>query len=190
MNKETLKILKEKKQKKEFTCITRKFGGKYTKRIERGIVHNISNKLIKLCSVEDFRFEESAIFPVKHILKLRFNKNDKYFDKILQLEKIPNQLKNASNPNLNNWRSFFNSLKTDCIIIETENSKNRTFHIGGITEIKRKKMLLQPPKMSESILVANLKSNERQTNQANFYQGAKARHPRRGRQEWHPTHIR
>ena len=140
MNKEIFKTLNMKKQKKEFARITRKYGGKYTKNIERGIVHNISNSLVQICSIEDFKFEESSIFPTKHISKLRFNRNDKYYDHILQLEKIPNKLKTASNPNLTNWNSFFNSLKTDCLIIETENSKNRTFHIGSVIVVKKKKI--------------------------------------------------
>lgn len=138
MKEEIEKLLSIKKRKKDFTRIKRKIKSGVPAFIERGLVKDYSTELIQFISVGDFKIEETIIFPTKDIKKIRFNKNDQYYNHILCEEKIQKSVSNKLKLNLENWKRVFETLNSDCIIVETERSKNRTFHIGGVIKIKKK----------------------------------------------------
>lgn len=136
MNKKIKSILELKKNTQEYLRIKRKYNADYYSEMENGYIHNYSDELVQLLSIEDFAFVETIIFPAKHIKKVKFNKSDKFYNHILKQEKAIKSIKKVSSPNLKNWKQVFKSINSDCIIIETEMSKNRIFHIGGVTEVK------------------------------------------------------
>lgn len=126
-------------REKRFSRITRKISKKEIA-INRGYILDYSNDFILMQEESDFMLLGFWIFESSKITNFRYNKNDKYYDKILESEGLKNDLKIKTKVNLENWETIFISLKKakKHIIVECENPKIDEFIIGEIINIKPK----------------------------------------------------
>jgi len=78
-------IIKKFYENKKFARITRKIsnGNEF---ISRGYIVEYSEKFIVLQETEDFQLLGFCIFPIQTLSKIRYNNNDRYYDKIMDLE--------------------------------------------------------------------------------------------------------
>jgi len=133
---EKIKSYKENKQR---VRLFRKFS-KNRAGISNGYILDFSEKFILLHETDDFRIDGYSILPIEQIKKLRFNKSDKYFDKMMKWENQTEKVGINYFIDLNSWESVFKSLQTKEInvIVECEGSDVNSFTIGPITKIGKK----------------------------------------------------
>lgn len=132
--------IKKRKKQQDYVQLTRNFAPKKSMDIDYGVIQDYSKELIQLHVIVDFEFIQSIIFPINDLAKIRYNRTDKFYNKILKKEKVLKKSKCIKSYDIKNWSTLFNSLKSKCIIVETENSKGRTFHIGGVVKVKKSKI--------------------------------------------------
>lgn len=132
------KIVRNFKEKR-FSRITRKISKKETV-INRGYILDCSDSFFMMRGTENFRLSDFWIFESSKITNFRYNKNDKYYDFIMDSEGLKNDFKIKTKVNLRSWETIFTSLKNakNNIIVECENPKIDEFIIGEITDVKSK----------------------------------------------------
>ncbi len=135
------KRLKKHLDKKRFARVSRSIS-KNRLEISRGFILDYSDELILLQGTDDFQIQGFVVFEKAAIKEIRYNKNDKYYDKILDWEGIKKELGILTKVNISSWKKLFKSLKkkNKNVIIECEHPKIDQFIIGEILEVGKKKL--------------------------------------------------
>lgn len=120
---------------RKYCKIKRKVGDDSFEYSNGYIVDNSANFLL-MQETNEFKILGYLIFPISTIVQIRFNNNDRYYDKIMQWEK---QVENVSKKyiiDLTNWTTIFKTIKKTGfnVIIENENPNDETFDIGPIVK--------------------------------------------------------
>lgn len=131
-------------EKQKFARITRKVAEDWNE-VSRGYIIDFSNDFVMLQECNDFKLTGFNILPIKGFKKIRYNKYDKYYDKIMALENEKENIGAKTKVDLTDWKSIFNSLKEKRknIIIECENPEISTFTIGPIKKTTDKSVFIQ-----------------------------------------------
>ncbi len=108
------------------------------------IVDNSSNFLL-MQEADEFRVLGYLVFPVSTITQIRFNNNDKYYDKIMQWEKQVDNVSKKHKIDLTDWISIFKTIKKAGfnVIIENENPEDESFDIGPIIKTTKTAVYIQ-----------------------------------------------
>ncbi|MEO3407199.1 hypothetical protein AAFN85_24995 [Mucilaginibacter sp. CAU 1740] len=105
-----------------------------------GYILDFSDNLILIQQTDDFKLDGYAILPISQVQKIRYNRSEKYFNKIMQWENRLETLGIKYPIDLDNWRSAFKSLKAlDLkVIAECESEVIDSFTIGPIAKVGKK----------------------------------------------------
>lgn len=122
-----------------FSRITRKTGQGWEE-ISRGYIIDHSRDFIVLQESDDFKLLGFNILPVKHIKKIRYNKNDRYYDKIMSWENQKKGLGVKTKINLKSWKQIFESFSknSSSVIVECEHPDIDSFTIGEVVKVTNK----------------------------------------------------
>ena len=110
-----------------------------------GYIVDTSSDFVLMQIADEFRILGYLVFPMKTITEVRFNNNDKYYDKIMQWEKQVDNVLNKHNIDLTNWSTIFKTIEETGlnVIIENENPDDKSFDIGPITKTNKKAVYVQ-----------------------------------------------
>jgi hypothetical protein len=124
---------------KKFARVTRQVAGDYTE-VSRGYIVDYSKNFIILQETDDFKVFSYLALPIAQIIDLRFNSHDKFYDKIMILEKEIDKVSLPHKIDLSNWQAIFKSLKSIGlnVIVECEDPSIDTFTIGPIFKTTKK----------------------------------------------------
>ncbi|MCA0133890.1 hypothetical protein [Winogradskyella alexanderae] len=128
----------------KFARITRKVAEDWDE-LSRGYIVDFSNDFVVIQECDDFRLLGFNILPIKDFKQIRYNNNDKYYDKIMLLENEKKNIGIKTKVDLTNWKSIFQSLrkKKKNVVVECENPKIDSFTIGPIKRITDKSVFIQ-----------------------------------------------
>lgn len=134
----TKQKIKYHKDNNLFCKITRDVG-ESNSILNGGYIIDYSKDFVLMQECDEFSLLGYLIFPIKTISNIRFNKNDKYYHKIMKWEKQIANLHKKHEINLNDWSSIFKSIKKTglSVIIENENPADKTFDIGPIIKVTK-----------------------------------------------------
>lgn len=125
-------------ENKRFCFLERKVGNN---KIENkyGYIVDLSDDYVLLQETDDFEFRGYLIIPINTISEVRFNNKDRYYDKIMNWEKLTDKIERKYDVNLSNWESIFKSIKklNLNVIIENEDPDDYSFDIGPITKVSK-----------------------------------------------------
>lgn len=104
-----------------------------------GYIVDSSSDFVLMQEVGEFDVLGYLVFSISSISQIRFNNNDKYYDKIMQWEKQVDNVSKKYQIDLSNWTSIFKSIRKAGlnVIIENENPKDDSFDIGPITKVTK-----------------------------------------------------
>ncbi len=130
-------------EKVRFTRITRKISDDLEE-ISRGYVVDLSDDFVVIQLTDDFKMLGFNIFPIKHIIKVRYNNYDRYYDKIMELEKEKDSIGLKTKIDLATWKSVFKTFqqKRMNIIVECESADSATFTIGSVKKITKESVYI------------------------------------------------
>lgn len=113
--------------------------------ISRGYIVDFSNNFVVIQETDDFKLMGFNVLPLKDFKTIRYNNNDRYYDKIMSLENQKNDIGIKTKIELTEWKTIFNSLRKakKNIIIECENPEIDSFIIGPIKRITDKNVYIQ-----------------------------------------------
>jgi len=139
-----LEKIKDHFENKKFARITRKIGKGYTA-ISRGYIVDYSNNFLILQEDYDFQLIGYNVLPVDQIKNIRFNKNDKYYHKIMIWEGEVEKAGISYKIDLESWQTVFKSIKNHQlnVIVECENPAIGSFTIGPILKANKKLVYIQ-----------------------------------------------
>lgn len=104
-----------------------------------GYILDFSEELLLLHQVDDFKIDGYDVIPMAQIKKLRFNKSDKYFDKMMKWENEFEKVGINHNVDIKNWRTLFTSLKKLAMSVivrcEAPDIDGNEFTIGPIEKV-------------------------------------------------------
>ena len=131
-------------ENQKFARITRKVAEDWDE-LSRGYIVDFSNDFVVIQESDDFRLLGFNILPIKDFKNIRFNNNDKYYDKIMSLENEKKNIGIKTKMDLSNWKTIFQSLrkKKKNVIVECENPEIGSFTIGLIKRITEKNVFIQ-----------------------------------------------
>lgn len=138
------KNLKSYLENKKYCKIHRKIG-KVSIARKNGYVVDLSDDFVLIQEVDDFKICGYIVIPIKSISEIICNKNEKFFDKIMESEGLKQKIKNKHKINLKNWKTIFKSIKNldFNVIVENEVPDDETFDIGPIIKINSTKMKIR-----------------------------------------------
>lgn len=138
-----LSKLQHHKTCKKSCTIFRKVGKNLFK--NHGFIMEFNDDFIVFYETYDFDLVGYSIFTISSISEIRYNNNDKYYDKIMRWEGITAKADYPHNIDLTNWSTIFKSIKSlgFNVIIENEKPEQETFHIGPITKITDKSVKMR-----------------------------------------------
>lgn len=136
--------IKKQYKKKRLSKITRRVSKK-SHEISSGYIVDYSKDFVILQETDNFQILGFNILPIKDFSKVRYNKYDKYYDKIMTLENEKEKIGLKTKINLSDWSSIFKTLKKNGInvIAECENPKIGSFTIGEITKVTNKSVSIR-----------------------------------------------
>jgi hypothetical protein len=139
-----LEKIKDHFENKKYSRITRSIG-KGSVEVSRGYIVAYSKDFLVLQETDDFRLLGYDVFPVNQIKTIRFNKWDKYYNKIMIWEGEIENVGIKYAIDLTNWPTIFKSIKGHLlnIIVECENPEIASFTIGPIIKITKKQVYIQ-----------------------------------------------
>ena len=119
--------------------------GKNSVEKSNGFIVDYSENYVLLQQMNDFEVDGFEIFPIKSISKILYNDNDKYFEKILHLEGIINEIENKHKIDLLSWKTILASIKKigHNVIIENENPEDESFDIGPIIKLTKSSVYIR-----------------------------------------------
>lgn len=105
-----------------------------------GYILNYSKDFVLLQESDDFRVAGCIIIPMGQIVKVRRNKNDQYYDKIMEWEGEKKNIGQKTKVNLESWKTIFKSFqkKKVNVIVECEHEDIDTFTIGPVKRVTEK----------------------------------------------------
>jgi len=110
-----------------------------------GYIVDNSVDFILLQEAVDFKVLGYVVFPISTVKEIRFNNNDKYYDKIIQWEKQTVNVLKKHDIDLTNWTTIFKTIKKAGfnVIVENENPDDNSFDIGSITKVTKTAVYIQ-----------------------------------------------
>ncbi|UEG53876.1 hypothetical protein LLH06_02665 [Mucilaginibacter daejeonensis] len=131
-------------ENKKYLTIYRKVGSKSIE-TSHGYIVAFAKDFVILQETNDFEIDGYIIIPVAQIHKLRFNNVDKYFDKIMAMEKLSGRVVLKYHVSLDSWPSIFRSLQDQelTVIVECEDPDDKSFDIGPIIKIEQETIHVQ-----------------------------------------------
>ncbi|WP_445749877.1 hypothetical protein [Polaribacter sp.] len=144
MKNEMREKIKEFYENQKFARITRKVAEDWDE-LSRGYIVDFSNDFVVIQECDDFRLLGFNILPIKDFKKIRYNNNDKYYDKIMSLENEKKNIGIKTKVDLTDWKTIFQSFrkKKKNVIVECENPEIDSFTIGPIKRITEKSVFIQ-----------------------------------------------
>ena len=132
------KIKKHFKQKR-YCKILREIDSKSARSFS-GYIVDYSKEFLVLQESDDFLLKGFKIIPLNTIIEIRYNDNDKCYDRIMRSEKVWDKINYTHIVDLSNWSKIFTTIKElgFNVIIENEHPMENTFDIGPITKVKEK----------------------------------------------------
>ncbi len=115
---ETLKKIEDCKGKQKYVRLTRVRGD--FQDTDRGYILDYSTDFILLQMTNDFALNGYCIFPLDTVKDVRTNKNDKFYDRVMNLEKLKDQIGIPFNVDLTSWKTIFQTLKKTKLTVTTE----------------------------------------------------------------------
>ena len=124
---------------KRYCKILREVDGKFANSLG-GYIVDYTKEFLVLQECNDFLLKGFKIIPLNTIIEIRYNQNDKCYDKIMRSEKVWDEINYTHNVDLTSWSTIFTSIQElgFNVIIENEHPKESTFDIGPITKVKEK----------------------------------------------------
>lgn len=119
--------------------------GKKTTVTSNGYIVDYSDDFILFQEAGDFRVSQYNISPLNQVQKIRFSKNDQYYNQIMIWEGEVEKAGINYKVDLSNWQAIFKSLKS-CglnIIVECEDPAIGSFTIGPIIKATKKMVYIQ-----------------------------------------------
>lgn len=110
-----------------------------------GYIVDCSEHFVVMQEVYDFMLLGYLVFPISSITEIRFNNNDKYYDKIMRWEKKVDHVLKKHDVNLTDWTTIFKTIKK-CgfnVIVENENPEDKSFDIGPIIKTNKTAVYIQ-----------------------------------------------
>jgi len=131
--------IKKHHQDQKFARITRRIAKEWNE-VSRGYIVDYSADFVVLQETDDFKLLGFNILPVGHLLDIRYNHHDKYYDKIMSWEKEKDKIGLRTKVNLTSWKTIFKTFqkKKMSVIVECEDPKINSFTIGQIKRITDK----------------------------------------------------
>lgn len=131
-------------ENQKFARITRNVAEDWDE-ISLGYIVDFSPEFIVLQECDDFELKGYNILPIKDFKEIRFNNNDKYYDKIMSLENEKKNFGIKTKLDLTDWKTIFKSLRKNKrnVAVECENPEIDTFTIGPIKRITEKNVFIQ-----------------------------------------------
>lgn len=128
---------------KLYVRLTRKKGG--FEGITTGFILDKSSDFILLQETDEFRILGYQIIPINTIKHIRYNKNDKTYERILKEEGLMKEVKAKHKVDLTNWNTIANDIKTTelTIISECEHPKLNYFCIGQLKRVNKKSISIK-----------------------------------------------
>lgn len=128
---------------KRYTRLTRKKGE--FEGITTGFILSKSEDFILIQETDEFRILGYQIIPIDTIIHLRYNKNDKTYERILKEEKLLSSVKLKYKIDLTDWNSICIDLKKTklTIISECEHPDIQSFCIGELKRINKKSISIR-----------------------------------------------
>ncbi len=110
-----------------------------------GFIINISDDFILLQESDEFRILGYQIIPIKIIKHVRYNKNDKTYERILKEEKLLHKVKAKYDIDLTDWKSITRDVKKTglTVISECEDPEQDYFCIGKLKRINKKSISIR-----------------------------------------------
>jgi len=104
-----------------------------------GYIVDYSNNFVLLQETDDFEVDGYVVIPIQSISEIIYNTNDKYYDKIMNLEGIITAIEKKHLIDLTSWEAIFKSIKKldFNVIVENEDPEDATFDIGPIIKITK-----------------------------------------------------
>lgn len=102
-----------------------------------GYLLDISDDWILVENISEFHLDGYSIVRKSDVKEIRYDKRDKYFEKILKLEGIKKNVSKKYDIDISDLHSIFNSLKKIKlnIIVECEEEGEEVFIIGKISQM-------------------------------------------------------
>ena len=128
---------------KLYVKLTREKGG--FRGISTGFVIDKSEDFVLLQESDEFRVMGYQVIPIKTIKRVRYNKNDKTYERILNEEQLMDQVKLKYKVDLSSWASICRDIKKTglTVISECEHPDLRYFCIGKIKRINKKSVSIR-----------------------------------------------
>src|SRR5688572_31622946 len=110
-----------------------------------GYIVDNSADFVLMQESDEFRVLGYLIFPTATINQIRFNNNDKYYDKMMQWEKQVDNVQKKYAIDLTDWSTIFKTIKKVGfnVIIENENPEDESFDIGPIIKTTKTAVYIQ-----------------------------------------------
>jgi len=128
----------------KFARITRIIGDDWDE-ISRGYIVDYSNDFVVIQETDDFKLLGYNILPIKDFKNIRFNNNDKYYDKIMTWENEKKNIGIKTKVDLTNWKTILKTFQKNKmnIAIECENPEIDSFTIGPVKRIVEKSVYIR-----------------------------------------------
>jgi hypothetical protein len=109
---------------------------------DRGYILDYFIDFVLLQPTNDFALNGYCIIPLDTVKDIRTNKNDRFYDKIMKLEKVKDQIGIPFNVDLTSWRIIFQTLKKTKLTVTTECEEPHLdyFCIGTLQNVGTKKV--------------------------------------------------
>lgn len=136
--------IKDHFQNKTYCKITRRVG-KGSVAVSHGYIVDHSDNFLILQETDDFKILGFDILPIHQIEKIRFNKWDKYYNKIMIREGEANQVGIKYKIDLTCWSAIFKSIagRQLNVIVECESPDIAGFTIGPIVKTTKKRVWIK-----------------------------------------------
>ena len=135
--------IKEHCKSKKFSRITRDVTDVWDE-LSNGYIVDYSKNFVVIQESDDFKLLGFNIFPTQHISRIRYNNQDRYYDKILAWENEKDKLGLRTKVDLTNWKTIFKTFqkKKKNVIVECENPDIETFTIGTVKRVTDKSVFI------------------------------------------------
>ena len=130
--------VKEHYKNKAYCKITRKVGEDAFE-VNKGYIVGYSKDLVMLQVSEDFEVLGYAVFPFSAITEVRYNNNDKYYDKIIRWEGEIEKVQDKYKMDLTDWSTVFKTIEklNKIPVIECEVPGDVSFDIGPVIKVTK-----------------------------------------------------
>lgn len=141
--KKILEKIEKHHAEKLYVRLTRKKGD--FEGISTGFILDKSNDFILFQESDEFKILGYQIIPINTIKHIRYNKNDKTYERILNEEGLLKEVKSKHKIDLTDWISISNDIKKTKlpIISECEHPKLNYFCIGRLEHVNKKSISIK-----------------------------------------------